>query len=154
MNPKQSIRSVNAKCQCLPLNFSCCPLLKLPMLEDNLAYLNFVICRSMPSSLPIYSLFFFFTSSKTISGMSFSVNECQRGRLKLGKSSLPILSGNKFLPEAVAMFMIEPKSKSIKKTINNYFCLWTCLNSHGKLLVIFKFEQYAMKGNLDHYINF
>ena len=91
------------------------------MFEDNSAYLNFLVCRSMPSPPPIYSLFFFLTSSKTISEMNFSINECKGDRLKLGKTYLVQLSGNKFLPEAVAMFMIEPKSKSNKKIINNYF---------------------------------
>ena len=60
------------------------------------------------------------------------------------------LLGNKFLPEAVVMLMIEPKSMSNKKIINSYFCIWTCLNSHEKLLVIFKFEKVGMKGNSDH----
>ena len=73
---------------------------------------------------------------------------------KLGQSSLAKLSGNKFRPEAVTMFMIEPKSKSTKKIINNYFCVWTCLNSHGKLLFIFKFEQVIIKGSIDHLIHF
>ena len=139
-----------SQCQWTPLNFSCSWLLKLPMLEDKLGYLNFLDCRSMPSPLSIYSLFFFLTSSKTISEMNFSINEYEEGRLKLGKTSLAILSVNKFLPEAVVMFIIEPKSKSNKKIINNYFCVWTCLNSHGKLFVIFKFEQVVMKGNSDH----
>ena len=107
-----------SQCQCTPLNFSCSLLLKLPMLEDNSAYLNFLVCRSMPSPLPIHSLFFFFfTSSKAIFGMNFSINECKRRGLKQGKTSLAKLSGNKFLAEAVAMFMIEPKSKSNKKII-------------------------------------
>ena len=136
--------------QCTPLNFSCSLLLKLPMLEDSSAYLNFFVCQNMPSPLSIYSLFFFFTFSKTISGMNFFMNECKGGRLKRGKTSLAKLSGNKFLPEAVVMFMIEPKSKLNKKIINNYFCVWTCLNSDGKLLVIFKFEQVIIKGNSDH----
>ena len=119
--------------------------------EDNSADLCFLVCRrSMPLPLPMYFLFFFFTSSKTISGMNFSINECKEGRLKRGKTFLVKLSGNKFLPEVVAMFMIEPKSKSNKKIINNYFCVWTCLNSHGKLLVIFKFEHIVMKENSDH----
>ena len=78
------------------------------------------------------------------------LHHCKWVRSKQGKSSLAKLPGNKFLPEAVAMFMIEPKSKSNKKIINNYFCIWTCLNSHGKLLVIFKFEKVVMKGNSDH----
>ena len=39
----------------------------------------------------------------------------------------------KSLPDAVAMFMIERKSKTNEKIINDYFCVWTCLNSHGKL---------------------
>ena len=71
MNPKQSIRSMS-QCQCTPLNFSCSLLLKLPMLEDNSsAYLNFLVCQSMPWPLPTYSLFFFFTSSKNISGINY-----------------------------------------------------------------------------------
>ena len=139
-----------SQCQCTILNFSCPLLLKLPMLEDNSAYLHFLACQSMPLLLPIYSLFFSSTSSKTMSGMNFSIIKCKGGSLKRGKTSLAKLLGNKFLPEVVAMFMIEPKSKSNKKIINNYFCSWTCLNSHGKLLVIFKFEQVAMKGNSDH----
>ena len=69
---------------------------------------------------------------------------------KLGKTSLAKLSGNKFFPEAVAMYMIEPKSKSNKKIINNYFCVWTCLNSHEKLLAIFQFEQVVIKGNSNY----
>ena len=82
--------------------------------------------------------------------MNFSISECKGGRLKLGKTSLAKFLGNKFVPEGVVMLMIEPKSKSNKKIINNYFCIWTCLNSHGKLLVIFKFEKVVMKGNSDH----
>ena len=137
MNPRQSIQSMS-QCQCRPLNFSCSLFLKLPMLEDKSAYLNFLVCRSMPTPLPIYSLFFFLTSSKTISKIIHQwMKWC---RFELGRTSLAKLSGNKFLPEAVARFMIEPKSKWSKKIINNYFCVWTCLNSHGKLLVIFKFE--------------
>ena len=104
----------------------------------------------MPSPLPLYSLFFLFTSSKTISRTKVSVNECKGGRLKRGKTSLAIFSGNKFLPKAVVMFMVEPKSKSNKKIIMNHFYVWTCLNSNGKLFVIFKFEQAVMKGNSDH----
>ena len=48
--------------------------------------------------------------------------------------------------------MIEPKSKSNKKIINNYFCIWTSLNSHEKLLLIFKFK-FLMKGSIGHYIH-
>ena len=33
----------------------------------------------------------------------------QKGRLKWGKKSLEKLSRKKFIPKAVAMFMIEPK---------------------------------------------
>ena len=131
----------------LQCNFSCCSLLKLPVLEDNSAYLNFLVCQSMPLPLPTYS---FFTFSKTISGMNFSINECKVGRLKCGETSQGKLSGNLFLPEGVTRFMIKPKSKSNKKIINNYFCVWTWLNSHGKLLVIFKSMQVVMKGNSDH----
>ena len=131
----------------LQCNFSCSSLLKLPMLEDNSAYLNFLVCQNMSLPLPIYS---FFTFSKTISGMNFSINECEGGRLKCGETSQGKLSGNLFLPEAVTRFMIKPKSKSNKKIINNYFCVWTWLNSHGKLLVIFKSVQVVMKGNSDH----
>ena len=76
MNPKQSIQSMS-QCQCALANFSCSLLLKLPMLEDNSAYLNFLVCRSMPLPLPIYSLFYFLTSSKTNSEMK----ECKGGRL-------------------------------------------------------------------------
>ena len=127
-----------SQCQCTPLDFSCALLLKLPMLEDNSsAYLNFLVCRSMPSPLPIYSLFFFFTSSKMISGMNFSINECKGGRLKWVKTSQAKLSGNKFLPEAEALFMIELKPRSNKNIINNYFCIWTCLNSQGKTIGYF-----------------
>ena len=123
-----------SQCQCTPLNFSCSLFLKLPMLEDISAYLNVLVCRSMPSSLPIYCLFFFSTSSKII-GMNFCINECNGGRLKWRKTSLAKLLAKKFLPAAVAMFMIEPKSKTTKKIINNCFCFLTCLNSHGELLV-------------------
>ena len=41
----------------------------------------------------------------------------EAGRLKWGKTSLEKLSEN--IPEAVAIFMIEPTSKSNKKIINN-----------------------------------
>ena len=61
-----------SQCQCTPLNFSYSLLLKLSMLEDNFAYLNVFVCRSMPLPLQIYSLLFFFISSKSISGMKFS----------------------------------------------------------------------------------
>ena len=97
------------QCQCAMVNFSCSLLLKLPMLEDNSAHLNFLVCRSMPSPLPIYSLFSFLTSSKTNSEMNVSIKECKGGRLKLGKTPLVKLSGNIFFSEAAAMFMIEPK---------------------------------------------
>ena len=109
MNPKQSIQSINATMSVCTGELSCSLLLKLPMLEDNSAYLNFVVCRSIPSPLPIYFLFSFLTSSKTNSEMNFSIKECRGGRLKLGKTPLVKLSGNIFLPKAAAMFMIEPK---------------------------------------------
>ena len=57
-----------------------------------------------------------------------------------GKTSLAKLSGNKFLPEAVAMFMTEAKSKSNKKIINIF------VFGH----VIFKFEKVIIKGNSYH----
>ena len=102
------------------MNFSCSLLLKLPIFENNSTHLNFLVCRSIPWPLRIYSLFFFFISSKIISGINFTINKYKEGSLKPGKTSPAKRSGNKFLPEAVAMFMTEPKSKSNKKIINNY----------------------------------
>ena len=57
------------------------------------------------------------------------------------------ISGDKFFLEAVAMFMIEAKSKSNKKIM---FLRLDMFKLHEKLLVIFKFEQVVMKENSDH----
>ena len=62
--------------------------------------------------------------------MNFSINEYKGGRLKWGKTPWQKLLGNRFFSEV--MFMAEPKSKSSKKVVNDYFCIWTCLNPHGK----------------------
>ena len=69
-----------SQCQYTLLNLSCPLLLKIPKLEVNSEYLNFLVCQSMPSPLPIYYLFFFSASSKTISRMNFSINGTGLGR--------------------------------------------------------------------------
>ena len=137
-----------SQCQYTPLNFSCSLLLKLPKLEGNSEYLNFLVCRSMPSPLPIDSLFFFSTSSKTISRMNCSIN--WKGLSRNGGSPpwQNYQEINFFLKLWPCSWLNQAKSN--KKIINNYFCVWTCLNSHGKLLFTFKFEQLVIKGSIDH----
>ena len=111
--------------------------------------INFLVCQSMPLPLPIYSLFFFFTSSKTISRMNIYSNECKGiGWNRERPSWQNYQEINFFLKLWPCSWLNQAKSN--KKIINNYFCVWTCLNSHGKLLFIFKFEQVVMKGNSDH----
>ena len=87
MNPKQSIVFINKCHNGVCHEHSCTLLLNLPMLEDNSAYLNFLVCRNMPWPLRIYSLFFFI-SSETISGMNISINKYQLGRWKRGNIPL------------------------------------------------------------------
>ena len=136
-----------SQCQYTLLNLSCPLLLKIPKLEVNsrIFKLPRLSKYALTSTNILLILLFRFLQNHFSNELLHQWNGV---RSKLGKSSLAKLSGNKFLPKAVAMFMIEPRSKSNKKIINNYFWVCTCLNSHGKLVFIFKFEQVVMKGSI------
>ena len=128
-----------SQCQYTPSNFSCSLILKLPKLEDNSEYFNyFIVCWSMPLPLPIYSLFFFSTSSQNHFWKEL-LHQWKEGRSKRGSPPWQNYQEINFFLKLWPCSWLN-QAKSNKKIINNYFCVWTCLNSHGKLLVIFKFE--------------
>ena len=99
--------------------------------------MNFYVCWGMPSPLPIYSLFFFFTSSKTISGMTFSINECKGGKSKWGRSPWQNYQEINFFLKLWHCSWVNQSQSQISNFNCNYFCVWTCLNSHAQTIGVF-----------------
>ena len=126
-----------SQCWYTPLNFSCSLLLKLPKLEDNSEYFNFLV---------FLILLFHFLQNHFWNEL---LHQWKDVGSKRGSPPLQNYEEINFFLKLRPCSWLNQSQSQIKKIINNYFCIWTSLNLHEKLLLIFKFKL-LMKGSIGH----